>query len=262
MICYKNDLFEISLNDCPDKRNLFTNDMPNKTVLYSFFSGSIPGRIFVNDIDNPEYYLIVTNFLNWTFIGGNPDIEWLNSAIEFLRKDQYLQIVWPKQDNNDILPDKITEIIPRYEFSNQELQYDQNRIEGILEQGFEFNRINNSIIESCEWKNLHVTAYGSVENFLKNGLGICLMKDGGIYCESYATFNANNCFELGVITPEKHQGNGYAYLTCSYLIDELLKQGERTTWSCNRSNTPSVQVAKRLGYKKVNEYNFLYVEQR
>jgi purine nucleoside permease len=54
--------------------------------------------------------------------------------------------------------------------------------------------------------------------------------------------------ELGDVTRAAYRVRNYAAITCAPLIMRCEACGKPTYWSCHQTNTPSVQVARKLGY--------------
>ena len=63
---------------------LFNPEPPHATMIYSALEGRTPARD-LDAGDQPTQCLLVTNFLNFTFVGGAPDPHWLAQAISTLR---------------------------------------------------------------------------------------------------------------------------------------------------------------------------------
>ncbi|MCA0455259.1 MAG: GNAT family N-acetyltransferase [Chloroflexi bacterium] len=57
----------------------------------------------------------------------------------------------------------------------------------------------------------------------------------------------------------RHQG--YATLVCATLLQACEQQGCQTFWNCNSGNTPSLALARRLGYQRERQYQLTYWNQ-
>ena len=86
---------------------LFNPDRLHATMIYSALEGRTPARAYVDYVDQPTECLLVTSFLNFTFLGGAPGTQWLAQAILELRFGQDLYLHWSAhQDAQGIcLPD-------------------------------------------------------------------------------------------------------------------------------------------------------------
>jgi RimJ/RimL family protein N-acetyltransferase len=99
--------------------------------------------------------------------------------------------------------------------------------------------------------------YGSVQEALKWGYGLCLMREDDLLCEAFAGPEANGVIEIGVETQPHHMHKGYATLTCAHLIYEMEQHGYRTYWNCDKNNLASAALARKLGYQTEKEYRLL-----
>lgn len=243
-------------------RPFFKGEFPNKTILLSCIAGHSAGEGFV-DSTAPVACMIVHGFHNLTFIGGAPEQDWLNQACDLLRDSSDVQLLWPPGAEGDLEPPPgPTHVTERYEFSDLPLPEDSSADGVSLPTDLALRRMDRELLKGCLWADEMKLAYGSVEKFLQHGFGYCLMRGEEICCEAYASFLAQGCYELGVITPEQHRGQGYASLTCAHLIRVCAEQGYATRWSCNQGNLASTATARRLGYRTQQEYQLLYYAQR
>jgi RimJ/RimL family protein N-acetyltransferase len=86
---------------------------------------------------------------------------------------------------------------------------------------------------------------------------LCLLRGEEILCEASTGPAVNGLIELGVITHEPHQGQGYATLTCAHLAHQCEQRGYQTYWNCAKQNVASAAVARKLGYRIEREYKLL-----
>jgi predicted GNAT family acetyltransferase len=63
--------------------------------------------------------------------------------------------------------------------------------------------------------------------------------------------------EVGIITREEHRQKGYATITCAHLIRECEQQSFETLWNCAKQNVGSNALARKLGYRKAEEYRVI-----
>ena len=84
---------------------------------------------------------------------------------------------------------------------------------------------------------------GSLENFLRMELRICLMHAEEIIVEPYASALGATYAEIGAITHEPYRGKGHAPITVAHLIEILEQRSYHTYWSCDSDNQASMQVA-------------------
>jgi GNAT superfamily N-acetyltransferase len=238
---------------------LYRHDFPNRTACLSFIEGQMPGEAFVDRLSNPTACIVVIDFHNWTFVGGQPNQDWLNSAFVQLCRDRYLEVVWATWSTISVEPPpKADSIYERFEFEDLYTCYNQSGSTVQFPQGCHFLKMDVNLLKRCLWRDKVISMYGNIDNFISHGLGYCLMNGDEICSEAYASFRAEGQYEIGVITAEPHRGRGYAYITCDHLVDECAKSGYQTTWSCDRPNAASIATARKLGYQRQREYQVLY----
>jgi predicted GNAT family acetyltransferase len=110
------------------------------------------------------------------------------------------------------------------------------------------------MLERCLWSSDMAFYCGSLENFLHNGLGICLIRDDEILVEAYASAFGTIYAEIGAVTHEPYRGRGYATITVAHLINLLAQRGYQAYWSCDVDNPASSRVARKLGFKVEKPY--------
>ncbi len=139
--------------------------------------------------------------------------------------------------------------MPRIEF------YDYERhsqvladLRNQLPKGNELRTIDMELLQRCEWRDDMAFYCGSLENFLRHDLGLCLMQGEEIIVETYASALGSLYAEIGAITHEPYRGKGYAPITVAYLIEVLEQLGYHAYWSCDLDNPSSARVARKLGF--------------
>jgi len=95
----------------------------------------------------------------------------------------------------------------------------------------------------------------SLDHFLSHGLGYCLVRESEVVTHCLTTSCDGGEHNIGIITfrPED-RGRGYATLAAAAFIDGCLARGWRPIWKADLHNKPSIQLAEKLGFRKVREY--------
>lgn len=203
----------------------------------------------MDDAGEPAQCLLVTSFLNFTFLGRSPGAaprpEWLAEAISTLRSTQDLYLNWPAhptaQGGPPILPGKV----------QGGLEFRDRRPAPIvpLPAGHQLQLVDGALFARCMWRDAIVTAFGTAENFLCHGIGLCLMEGDEICSEAYAVWRGAGRFEIGIVTAAARRGRGYAFMACQHLMRLCEAAGQPTCWSCFADNTASAHLARKLGYR-------------
>jgi RimJ/RimL family protein N-acetyltransferase len=103
-----------------------------------------------------------------------------------------------------------------------------------------------------------LTSFGSVENVLEHTLGVIVLDGETVVCEAATGAPTHGLIEVGVTTAEAYRGQGCATIACARLIELCEARGYRTWWDCAKQNTPSVRLARRLGYRNEQEYRYVW----
>ncbi len=237
---------------------LFDPYVPNNPSLWAVFRGRQAGRALVDSMPNPTQCLLRTE-ARLTYASSKISQSFLTDAIDYFRHNG---IVWLIRSRNDPPAPGGYRSNPRLEF----FDYDPHSLiladyRRRLPAGFEIRAIDRNLLDRCEWRDDMGFYCGSLENFLQNGLGFCLMHGDEIIVEVYASSLGAPYAEIGAITHEPYRGMGYAPITVAYLIEALEQRGYHAYWSCDVDNPSSARVARKLGFREERAYEFLEYEQ-
>ncbi len=226
-------------------------------MLFSVLEGKNPGKVFVDNAENPTQALALLP--GGVCIGGYFDQEDLNESVSFLRESSDINLYWPSQGFGKLEPPSNatgdTEFLEFLDLPD-ELEH-LKLVARDLPPGCSMRRIDNELIESCLWRRHIIHNCGTIDNFLKNGLGYCLMKETEIIVETYAAFWGAGHVEIGGITHENYKKSGYAYTTVAYLITKCAEKGFKTRWNAEKENTASVALGRKLGYKTERAFKLI-----
>jgi RimJ/RimL family protein N-acetyltransferase len=246
--------------DHPRLRALFDTDVPNSPALWAVLNGRHKGQALVDDRHEPSQCVLRTNAV-LTYFSSQTEQSFLNEAVARVRKRGPVWIVWP--DGNALQPPAAEgmQIISRLEF----LDYDPESAvlaewRRRLPAGFSICPIDRSLLKRCEWREEMEFYCGSLDNFLANGLGLCLTQGDEIIVEAYASAFGQEKAEIGAITHERYRGRGFAAVACAYLMEACTRRGYRAYWSCDADNLASLRVARKLGFRHVRAYKIFDYE--
>ena len=125
-------------------------------------------------------------------------------------------------------------------------------------QGFEVQLLDKDLLEKADNFKLDLGSrfWKSEKDFLKNGLGTCLVKDDEVICICYAACVVNSLAEIDIVTKDEYRGRGLATVTAQHFIQECIRRGIEPTWDCFLNNTASMKLAEKLGFTQA--YNYLF----
>ncbi len=90
--------------------------------------------------------------------------------------------------------------------------------------------------------------YGSIDAFLRHGFGVCVLEGDALACVCRSVFTGAGEVEIDIHTEPAYRGRGLAFLAASAFIEDCLARGLRPVWGCWPENTPSLSLARRLGF--------------
>lgn len=232
---------------------LFDTDQSNSTMIFSTLTGHTLGKAYVDDIDQPANALLVTPFQNFSFTHPTVDPHWLNETVTELRQTQGIILNWSPQMAIEP-PSSPSREIAGYEF------LDFSAAEPIpIPEGRHLQRIDGELFTRRQWRDLVLAAFGSVEDFLRDGIGVALMEGDEICSEAYALFLGAGKFEIGIVTHEKYRKQGCAAIATQHLAHLCEERGYPPHWSYFEGNMASAATARKIGFRNQRTYQwFLY----
>jgi RimJ/RimL family protein N-acetyltransferase len=247
-------MIEISATN-PILPGLFQAHLPNNPQLWAVLQGRATGSAVVDSLPRPSECMIRTDAA-LTYFNLRTSQSFLETALDRFRKTGLVWLVWPPGNNLETPRLDEVEVVRRIEFYDCDPQ--STTIENLhqsLATGFEIRVMDRALLERCEWRDEMAFYCGSLENFLVNGIGLCLMRGNEIITEAYASALGDRYAEIGAITREAYRGKGYAPIACATLIQTCEARGYQAYWSCDADNAASIRVARKLGFKLERNYN-------
>ncbi len=238
----------------PELRTLFNPADPAFLRCQAVLNGHAAGRIFTDHPETPTWGVVQEAAFGSIYLAGEIQASLIKWMISDLRlQGDVLVGLWQDDPRWSLLP-----TAPQY--SGDVLEY-TDREAGLglpgLPVGCVLRRLDPTLSKQIVGRNMLIRMYGSVQEALKWGYGLCLMRGDELLCETFAGPAANGMIEIGVETQPHHMHKGFATLTCAHLIHEMERQGYQTYWNCDKNNQPSAGLARKLGYKTVKEYHLL-----
>lgn len=96
-------------------------------------------------------------------------------------------------------------------------------------------------------------SWHSIEDFMKKSIAYCTIYDNRIVAVMVGTACYNNVIAIDIETEEKHRRMGLAYSMAVEFIADCLHNNYVPQWDCIESNPNSHDLAKKLGFEKMNE---------
>lgn len=235
---------------------LFKEKQPNSSALWSYFTGVMPGKTYVDNLETPTKAICVLD-MSWTYISDDADFAWIEKTLREIIKTAWIQVVWDvkKRPETPLKDNEKRVVIPRFEYTDRKAISTKPR-------AVELAAFNPDLYEKLPWKDFHNSVYGSKENFLNKTFGFYSLENGQVCSECEAAFIANGFTEIGIITDKNKRRQGFAFATCVRTLEEIDKRGLKPIWACDKDNIESFKLAEKLGFINPVEYDFIFFPQQ
>ncbi|RDW17282.1 GNAT family N-acetyltransferase [Oceanobacillus chungangensis] len=242
--------------------------------------GINPGRVFVDDIGSPTAGLIwLGNNDGFFFIGNENNDEFNNELNYFIDKVIMPEAKKVSLDYFEGIGDhQKWDLTIKKLFEHRKLESWKQRVyllqkedyrsnyESDIEQGYEVVKICNNFLENREnsIKNIEflhskiMEFWSSIENFLNDGIGYCIVYESEIVSICFSGFVVGNVHCIGIETFEEHRGKKLAKKLAHRFVKDCLENDSVPYWDCMESNKPSIAVAENIGFKNVSNYKGYY----
>ena len=242
----------------PELRAIFTPAEPASVRCFAVLDGHAAGRIFTDHPESPTWAVLQEAVFGSLYLVGMLSQSILRQLVSKLRTEGDVLVgLWQQDPRWSFLP-------PDPEYAGYTLEYfdrnpdrDSNHSLPGIPAGCELRRLDSTLAKQILDRNMLIRMYGSIQQALEWGYGLCLMRGDEILCEAFAGPAANGTIEIGVETNPHHMQQGYATLTCLHLIQLMEQQGYSTYWNCASQNQASIALAHKLGYQAEKQYRLL-----
>lgn len=224
------------------------------------------GQVFVDQPESPSSAVVFTDFGFMSFLGTDQN-KYFNAGLASLMADNtrikqtYLLWYAPpaawRQRLDALVPEPVKcRERARFEFHAERADYLHQALS--CPPGFDLKRINEELLPMTDELGINVTSrfWSSGAEFLKQGLGVSLIKDGKVVSLCYAACVAGGFAEVDIVTALEFRGAGLATLVAQQFIRECLSEGITPTWDCFTGNLASYKLAERLGFVPIRTYAF------
>ncbi|KZE37214.1 acetyltransferase [Bhargavaea cecembensis] len=238
--------------------------------------GVNPGRIFVDDVESPASGLIwLGNNDGFLFIGDEKN-EGFNAEIHHFidtvikPEAEKVGLAWFEGVGNHPKWDQTIEKVfesRKLGTWNQKVYtlHKDDFISGLehpLEEGYKIEKIDRPLYNN---RNQSISNIGflhskilefwpSPEAFLNTGIGYCAVYKSQVVSVCFSGFVVDHVHCVDIETLKEHQGKKLAQHAALAFAEDCLERGLLPYWDCMESNTPSVAVAEKLGFRNAFDY--------
>jgi len=270
-------LHELEPNQYERVRPLFRG-FDYSLSIYAAIEGNNPGRIFVDDVNQPGTALALT--IEGYLLAGDQNNPATNEAIRYLLKDKiftgevYVNGDWsmslavhPQTWETRLpalIPTHEVEKNERYHYLCRTVKYDwRANIPG----GYTLQRVDQALLNSSkivfsdplgEWMDFE-QVWWTVENFLARGVSFCVVQGQEVVSWCTCDCVAGDRIDVGIITHPAHRRRGLAAAAVAATVEYCLSHGfSAIGWHCNADNVGSWKVAEKVGFERNCEYVYYY----
>jgi GNAT acetyltransferase len=235
----------------PELKVLFVPTDPAALRCQAVLEGHAIGKIFTDHTETPSWGVLQEATFGSIYLGGEVQAGLLYTLVENLRKNGEVLVGLSEYDPRwQLFPAGEDYIGYTFEYSEREL----GEVLPPLPEDCELHRLDTTLSKQILDRNLLIRMFGSIQQALHWGYGLCLLRDNALLCEAFAGPAANGVIEIGVETQPHHVHKGYAFITCAHLIHRMEQLGYQTYWNCAKGNIASAALARKLGYRTEREY--------
>ena len=228
---------------------------------FNVLEGIIKGQMLVDNLNSPSWAVVREGIYGTLYFGGEITSSVVPSIFEHFFQFGGIGVgCWLDNPLNKLLPANpdydgftlyFTERSSNLDSFAQQLppNYDLlSRDEHLFKKSFDYDST--------------LASFGSIENVMQYTLGVSLVQGDYLVCEAATGAPTHGLIEVGVTTHENYRQKGFATIACAKLIETCETQGYSTWWDCAKQNTPSVRLARKLGYRNEKEYRYVWWEKR
>lgn len=224
------------------------------------------GQIFVDQPESPASAVVITDFGFMSFLGTDQNKNFNAGLANLLAdttgiKPAYLLWYAPptawRQRLDALVPEPVRcRERARFEFRHERADFIHHVL--TCPPGFELKRLNEQLLPKTDELGTNISSrfWSSGSDFLKQGLGVGLVKHGRVVSLCYAACVVGGLAEIDIVTAPEYRGSGLGTLVAQQFIKESLREGITPTWDCFTGNLASFKLAERLGFVSVRTYSF------
>lgn len=221
-------------------------------IARSCCEGLIPCRIFADDGLAPTAVVAVLERFGIAFAAG--DAAHAPALLEMLRGwHPWYEINDPPEDWYPALAawSKESHATVRYACESDPAGFSKEKLRALAcpPQGMAIVPFDEALLTqalAAQWSEDQTGAFLSPADFLRDGFGMALVRDGALLSGCASFCRHADGYEIQVDTHPDARGKGYATMVCAAFILALLEKGMLPYWDA--ANAKSMRLAQKLGF--------------
>ncbi|WP_314585992.1 GNAT family N-acetyltransferase [Paenibacillus terrigena] len=225
-----------------------------------------PGRIFVNNMDNPTAGLVASRGGKYYLFGDEQDLSFNRSLLDFLANpDKHAHFYDLYFSSNSWismikapLHDNVVELKrSHYILRDTAIVPDEHHVQS---GAFQLTRMNTQLYDKYvqEMDHSYSLLWDSAEMYLERAIGYCFLNESGFVSACNTFYLGGGYIEPDIITLSDYRNQGLAFTLCQEFIIQSRQRKLIPYWDCDSGNDASNQLATKLGFSKVGEVPILW----
>ena len=238
-------IFEAQPREVPHLKELLAPILSGNPLVVAGLAGESPGLAVVDRLTAPTSCLVRMQFSGETHLSCT-DQQFLIGALARARTRGDVRLLWEDPEVSSLsVPDGASEEWKNVIFTYRPMP---EKPAPSLPEQCRLVPIDDELIKRRMWQDLRDLSNPPLE-FHGSALGFALMRGDEILCAAGAPFWGGAMVHIGVVTPEKHRRQGYAYVACEHLMRECERMGSHPVWHTSAANRGSMALARKLGFR-------------
>ena len=245
--------------------NMLEASFKTPTFAFSVVNHVIPGSVYVNDMMSPSSGFLRIGAGDYYVFGQGNDEVFNNFIYRYFVENVYgkekrFTVFTPSTDWETVFDETFKTYVKKMTRSKYRFLSSKVHSTHSLSNLYELKDFNaDSLRKSENFNESYIVEYwGSESNFLKNGLGVCLIHKGKIIAECVSIFHSGTIAEIDIVTNSNYRGQGLGKIVGQTFINKCLEKNVMPAWDCDNNNKASKALANKLGFSNEEDYA-LYV---
>lgn len=274
-------IYKLDKNDYQKIKPLLTNEQLNDLTINAIINGTNRGTVYVDNPEHPHTAMIDVIGTISMFIGDPANEDFLRPLPDFI--DNQLKIDTLESCGGTyflaVVSDEAWEQAIEKAVSHRDYETDfewyhtfhADRFHALnsgfkpLPAGYAIRKIDKATIENDPEEILSEVLnefWYSTDDFLKKGLGYCVVKDNRIISACLSCCVNGQDHEISVETyNDEDMNKGFATSACAAYLEHCLANGITPHWSALETNEESLRLGAKLGFefaskRKTFEFEF------
>ncbi len=106
-------------------------------------------------------------------------------------------------------------------------------------------------------KEFEINGFKTINELLVNGFLVFSKIEDQIVSITYTSALSQKYADIGTFTKEAFRGQGFSTANATLVVNKVLEIGKIPIWSCGDTNSGSLKVAQKLGFKEVSRRKYV-----